>query len=150
MIDSASTAIGIPGLTHVEHIGIAVADLEEAVLLWTQLLGVAPYKREEVASEHVTTVFFQCGQTKIELLQATSPESAISKYLERNRPGIHHVAFAVDDIRAEMKRLAEAGYRVLQEEPKAGADDKWICFLHPKSTTGVLVELCQDRGGIEE
>jgi len=150
MIESSTAELGIPGLTNVEHIGIAVTDLAVAIELWTQLLGVPPYKQEEVESEHVMTVFFRCGETKIELLQATSHESAISKYLERNRPGVHHVAFAVEDIKAEMARLAAAGYHVLHDEPKAGADNKWICFLHPKSTTGVLVELCQDRGSKEE
>lgn len=128
----------------VEHIGIAVHDIEEANALYAKLLGVEPYKQEVVESEDVVTSFFKTGQNKIELLQGTSDASAITKYLERNRPGVHHVAFAVEDIRAEMDRLRENGFTLLNEEPKRGADNKWICFVHPKSAGGVLVELCQE------
>ena len=127
----------------IEHIGIAVEDLEAANALYTSLLGAAPYKEEEVASEHVLTSFFKTGESKVELLAATSPESAIAKYLEKRGPGIHHVAFRVNDIEAEMERLRSAGFRLLNEQPKRGADNMLVCFVHPKSANGVLVELCQ-------
>lgn len=127
-----------------EHIGIAVKDLTKAEELYTLLLGVGPYKREEVKSEHVTTSFFQTGETKVELLSATSEESAIAKFIEKKGEGIHHLAFSVKDIREEMKRLKEAGFILLNEEPKNGADNKLICFVHPKSMGGVLIELCQE------
>lgn len=127
----------------IEHIGIAVKDLEASNDLFAKLLGRPHYKIEEVASEHVNTSFFQTGESKVELLQATAPESAIAKFIERKGEGIHHVAFEVSDIKAEMKRLAAEGFRLLNEEPKRGADNKWVCFLHPKSANGVLVELCQ-------
>lgn len=130
-------------LTNLEHLGLAVHDLEAATALYTRLLGQAPYKQEHVASEAVDTVFFQVGGSKIELLAATSPDSAISKYLTKKPEGIHHVAFEVDDIRAEMSRLREEGFVLLNEEPKRGADNKLVCFVHPKSANGVLVELCQ-------
>ena len=126
-----------------EHIGIAVKDLEEANALYTRLLGVPPYKQEEVESEKVNTSFFQTGQAKIELLVATAPESAIARFVEKRGEGIHHMAFEVEDIRAEMNRLASEGFRLLNEEPKRGADNKLVCFIHPKSAQGVLVELCQ-------
>jgi methylmalonyl-CoA/ethylmalonyl-CoA epimerase len=108
-------------------------------------LGVAPYKQEEVASEHVLTSFFQVGESKIELLQATSPDSAIAKYLEKNKEGIHHIAFDVEDIFAEIERLKAKGYTLIHDSPKEGADNKIIAFMHPKSSNSVLVELCQDR-----
>ncbi|MEL7221398.1 MAG: methylmalonyl-CoA epimerase [Bacteroidota bacterium] len=127
----------------IEHIGIAVEDLVAANELYTTLLGAGPYKEEEVASEHVLTSFFQTGESKVELLAATSPESAIAKYLEKRGPGIHHVAFRVDDIKTEMERLRSAGFRLLNEQPKRGADNMLVCFVHPKSANGVLVELCQ-------
>jgi methylmalonyl-CoA/ethylmalonyl-CoA epimerase len=127
----------------IEHIGIAVKDLAAANELYTTLLGTPPYKAEAVASEHVTTSFFQTGESKVELLEATHPDSAIAKYIEKKGEGIHHVAFRVDDIRKEMERLRAAGYRLLNEEPKRGADNMWVCFVHPKSANGVLVELCQ-------
>lgn len=127
----------------IEHIGIAVEDLDKANKLYTSLLGEGPYKEEEVASEHVLTSFFKTGESKVELLAATSPESAIAKYLEKRGPGIHHVAFRVDDIEAEMERLRSAGFRLLNEQPKQGADNMLVCFVHPKSAGGVLVELCQ-------
>lgn len=131
-------------LNKIEHLGIAVKDLDEAEAIYTKILGYKPYKREEVKSEHVMTSFLKCGPNKIELLAATSEESAIHKYLEKNRPGLHHVAFAVEDIHAEMKRLKDLDFRILNPEPKKGADNKIICFVHPKSTGGLLMELCQD------
>ncbi len=130
----------------IEHIGIAVKDLEKANSLYAALLGVEHYKIEEVASEFVKTSFFKNGPNKIELLEATSEESAIAKFIEKKGEGIHHIAFAVEDIRAEMKRLEGLGFRLLNKEPKRGADNKWVCFIHPKSANGVLVELCQDIG----
>ncbi|TGE06387.1 methylmalonyl-CoA epimerase [Hymenobacter fodinae] len=130
-------------LVNLEHLGLAVKDLEAATSLYTSLLGQEPYKREHVASEAVDTVFFQVGGSKIELLAGTSPESAITRYLEKKPAGIHHVAFEVDDIRAEMQRLRAEGFTLLNEEPKQGADNKLVCFVHPKSANGVLVELCQ-------
>lgn len=132
-------------LTNLEHLGLAVHDLEAATALYTALLGEGPYKREHVATEAVDTVFFRVGHSKIELLAATLPSSAIHKYLDKKPEGIHHVAFAVTDIRAEMTRLQAAGFTLLSDEPKLGADNKWVCFIHPKSANGVLVELCQDR-----
>ena len=128
---------------NIEHIGIAVKDLAAANELYTTLLGAPPYKSEAVESEHVTTSFFQTGESKVELLEATHPDSAIAKYIEKRGEGIHHVAFRVEDIQAEMERLREAGYRLLNEKPKRGADNMWVCFVHPKSANGVLVELCQ-------
>ncbi|TGE28076.1 methylmalonyl-CoA epimerase [Hymenobacter metallicola] len=129
--------------TNLEHLGLAVHDLEAATALYTTLLGQGPYKKEHVASEAVDTVFFQVGGSKIELLAGTSPDSAITKYLSKKPEGIHHVAFEVNDIRAEMQRLRAAGFTLLNEEPKRGADNKLVCFVHPKSAVGVLVELCQ-------
>ncbi len=128
----------------IEHIGIAVKDIEKGNAIYAKLLGKGPYKMEEVTSENVLTSFFKVGENKIELLAATSEDSAIHKFLEKNREGIHHIAFAVDDIHAEMERLRQEGFRLLNEEPKRGADNKLICFVHPKTTNGVLVELCQD------
>jgi methylmalonyl-CoA/ethylmalonyl-CoA epimerase len=127
----------------IEHIGIAVKNLTEAEKTYTALLGVAPYKREAVESEHVITSFFKVGETKIELLEATSQESAIAKFIKKKGEGIHHIAYAVDDIISEMKRLKEQGFVLLNEAPKKGADNKLICFVHPKSAGGVLTELCQ-------
>jgi methylmalonyl-CoA/ethylmalonyl-CoA epimerase len=129
----------------IEHIGIAVKDIEKSNLLFTALLGVGPYKREIVDNEGVITSFFLSGENKIELLQATSEESAIHKYLEKNREGIHHIAFQVDNIHQEIERLKREGFEFINEQPKPGADNKLIAFLHPKSTNGVLVELCQER-----
>lgn len=131
-------------LINVEHIGIAVKDLTAADQLFGSLLNSLPYKREEVLSEAVMTSFFQVNKTKIELLQATDESSAIAKYIERRGEGIHHIAFEVDDIFVEMKRLSEAGFTLLNESPKLGADNKLVCFLHPKTTSGVLIELCQE------
>lgn len=134
-------------LRKIEHIGIAVKDLEASNQIFEDILGVAPYKEEKVASEHVKTSFFQVGESKIELLQATSSDSAVAKYLEKNKEGIHHIAFDVEDIFAEIERLKEKGYTLIHETPKAGADGKIIAFMHPKSSGGVLIELCQDRLG---
>jgi len=133
------------GLGKIEHMGIAVKDLKAAEQLYTKLLGCEPYKREEVASEHVITSFFQAGPNKIELLQATDPRSAIAKHIAKRGEGLHHMAFAVKDIVAEMSRLEKAGFHVLNKAPKLGADNLLVAFIHPKSTGGVLVELCQKR-----
>ena len=129
----------------VEHIGIAVKSLQSSNPIFALLFGKEPYKSETVESESVTTSFFMLGESKIELLEATNPESPIAKFIEKRGEGIHHIAFEVEDIAAEMKRLKAAGVRLLNEAPKAGADNKLICFLHPKDTNGVLVELCQER-----
>ncbi len=128
----------------IEHIGIAVKDLEASNALFAKLLGTPHYKIEEVASEGVKTSFFQSGPNKIELLEATRPDSPIAKYLEKKGEGIHHIAFAVEDIVAEIERLKGEGFIVLNEVPKKGADNKLVAFLHPKGTNGVLVELCQE------
>lgn len=127
----------------VEHIGIAVKNLEDSNALFKQLLGIEHYKIEEVASEHVNTSFFQVGESKIELLQATADSSAIAKFVEKRGEGIHHIAFEVEDIHASMQDLREKGFRLLHDAPKRGADNKLICFVHPKTANGVLVELCQ-------
>lgn len=132
-------------MIRVEHIGIAVKNLDEANALIAKLFGKSHYKVEGVASEGVNTSFFQMGETKIELLEATHEGSPIAKYLEKRGEGIHHIAFEVADIEAEMARLKAEGFVLLNETPKAGADNKLVCFLHPKSTNGVLVELCQER-----
>jgi methylmalonyl-CoA/ethylmalonyl-CoA epimerase len=131
-------------LVNVEHIGIAVKNLAEAENLYSRLFNVQPYKREVVESESVATSFFKINQTKIELLEATSPESAIARFLEKKGEGFHHIAYEVDDIILEMKRLENEGFALLNSEPKLGADNKLVCFLHPKSTNGVLIELCQE------
>ena len=128
----------------IEHIGIAVKDLEASNSLFAKLLGVPHYKMEEVASEGVKTSFFKSGPNKVELLEATNPESPIAKFLEKKGEGIHHIAFAVDDIVPEIARLKKEGFVVLNETPKQGADNKLVVFLHPKGTNGVLVELCQE------
>ncbi|MEY4852663.1 MAG: hypothetical protein RIS99_1058 [Bacteroidota bacterium] len=129
----------------IEHIGIAVKDLDAANEVYSKLLGVDPYKSEGVESEGVMTSFFQTGVNKIELLAATNSDSAIAKFIEKKGEGIHHIAFHVDDIYAEMDRLRKEGFVLLNDEPKMGADNKLICFVHPKGTHGVLVELCQER-----
>ena len=128
----------------IEHIGIAVKDLNAANKVYTKLFGTPPYKTEIVESENVSTSFFKVGESKIELLESTNEESAIAKFIEKKGEGIHHIAYAVDDIKAEMQRLSAEGFVVLNDEPKRGADNKLVCFLHPKSTNGVLVELCQE------
>ncbi|MEL6671939.1 MAG: methylmalonyl-CoA epimerase [Bacteroidota bacterium] len=130
----------------VEHLGIAVANLEEGEALYEFLLQEKSYKREKVEGEGVLTSFFRAGETKVELLEATRPDSPIAKFIEKRGPGLHHIAFSVPDIRAEMNRLAAAGYRLLNQEPKKGADNKLVCFIHPKDGQGVLIELCQDIG----
>lgn len=131
-------------LNKIEHIGIAVNDLQQANDLYTKLLGEAPYKSEEVPSEKVITSFFKTGPNKIELLAATEGLSAIAKFIEKKGEGIHHIAFAVDNIYDEMDRLKKEGFQLLSDVPKKGADNKLVCFVHPKSANGVLVELCQE------
>lgn len=131
-------------LTNVEHIGIAVRDITASNDLFAKLLNVQPYKAEIVTSEGVATSFFRVNQTKIELLEATNPDSPIAKFLEKKGEGIHHVAFEVENIEAEMERLKAEGFTLLNEVPKRGADNKLVCFLHPKATNGVLIELCQE------
>lgn len=129
----------------IEHIGIAVKDMEKAKEVYENLLDEEAYKVENVDSEAVNTVFFKTGDTKIELLSATREDSPIAKFITKKGEGMHHIAFDVDDIDAEIERLKEKGYQLLNEEPKSGADNKLIAFLHPKSSNGVLVELCQDK-----
>jgi methylmalonyl-CoA/ethylmalonyl-CoA epimerase len=131
-------------MNKIEHIGIAVKNIETANLIYEKLLGNPSYKEEFVESESVKTSFFQNGPNKIELLEATDPESPIAKFIDKKGEGIHHIAFAVDDIISEMNRLKNEGFVLLNNEPKKGADNKWVCFLHPKTTNGVLIELCQD------
>ncbi|RMG85589.1 MAG: methylmalonyl-CoA epimerase [Bacteroidetes bacterium] len=126
-----------------EHIGIAVKNLKESNALFRELLGRAHYKTEAVASEKVTTSFFRAGESKIELLEAQDADSPIAKFIEKRGEGIHHLAFEVEDIAAEMERLEKAGFRLLNDTPKRGADNKLVCFIHPKTANGVLVELCQ-------
>ena len=128
----------------IEHIGIAVKDLANAVPLYEKLLNSQCYKTESVPSENVDTAFFRSGEAKIELLQSTTENGVISRFIEKKGEGIHHLAFEVADIEAEMKRLKEQGFVLLNDVPKPGADNKLICFLHPKNTNGVLVELCQE------
>lgn len=128
----------------IEHIGIAVKDLEASNQLFAKLLGRPHYKVETVESEHVNTSFFQTGESKIELLNATSADSAIAKFIEKKGEGIHHIAFAVEDIEAEVERLKAEGFQAISERPKRGADNKLVFFFHPKSTNGVLIELCQE------
>jgi methylmalonyl-CoA/ethylmalonyl-CoA epimerase len=129
----------------IEHIGIAVKDLNHSNELFKKLFGKDHYKVEAVESEGVSTSFFMLGETKIELLQATNEDSAIAKFIDKKGEGIHHIAYAVDNITTEMERLKAEGFEILNKEPKHGADNKLICFLHPKSTNGILVELCQER-----
>ncbi len=128
----------------IEHIGIAVKDLEASNTLFEKLLGKPHYKIEKVISEGVRTSFFQSGPNKIELLEALNDESPIAKFLEKKGEGVHHIAFAVEDIKEEINRLKSEGFVILNEEPKRGADNKLVAFLHPKSSNGVLVELCQE------
>lgn len=128
----------------IEHLGIAVKNMEDSNALFEKLLGVAPYKQEEVASEGVLTSFFKNGPNKIELLAATTANGPIAKFLEKKGEGIHHVAFEVEDIVSEMERLKVEGFTLLNEKPKKGADNKLVAFVHPKTANGVLVELCQE------
>ena len=129
----------------IEHIGIAVKELTISIPLFEQLLNSNCYKTETVESEHVNTAFFKKGETKIELLESSTADGIIAKYIEKKGEGIHHIAFDVADIYAEMERLKNEGFVLLNEQPKDGADNKLVCFLHPKGTNGVLVELCMDK-----
>ncbi|WP_316737615.1 methylmalonyl-CoA epimerase [Pedobacter aquatilis] len=131
-------------MNKIEHIGIAVNNLSKSVPLYELLLNTSCYKTEIVDSEHVNTAFFKTGDNKVELLEPTSDDSAIAKFLEKKGEGIHHIAFAVDNILEEMERLKDNGFVLLNDAPKKGADNKMVCFLHPKSTNGVLIELCQE------
>ncbi len=132
-------------MIRLEHIGIAVENRQASEALFERLLGAKPYKVEEVASEGVVTSFFKIGESKIELLEATHGESPIAKFISKKGEGIHHIAFEVADIHAEMNRLQAEGFQLINDTPKLGADNKLVCFLHPKSTGGVLVELCQEH-----
>ncbi|RXK59301.1 methylmalonyl-CoA epimerase [Lacibacter luteus] len=132
-------------MLNIEHIGIAVKSLDVSVPLFENLLNTVCYKTEEVESEAVRTAFFKQGQTKVELLESTSEAGVIAKFIERKGEGMHHIAFEVDDIYSEMKRLQAEGFVLLNDAPKDGADNKLVCFLHPKSTNGLLVELCQEK-----
>lgn len=132
-------------MNKIEHLGIAVKDIEQSNDLFSKLLNTEPYKQEEVKSENVITSFFKVGESKIELLQATSEDSAIHKFIEKKGEGIHHIAYDVTDIYAEIERLKKEGFQMIHEQPKDGADNKLIAFLHPKSTNGVLIEICQEK-----
>ena len=132
-------------IKRIEHLGIAVKDIQSTIGVFETLLGTDCYKQEEVESEGVRTAFLQVGESKIELLEATNPDSAIAKFLDKSREGFHHVAFEVDDIQFEIDRLSNEGFTLIHESPKDGADNKRIAFLHPKSTNGLLVELCQEK-----
>lgn len=132
-------------MNKIEHIGIAVKDFKISIPLFEKLLNTPCYKTELVETEQVRTAFFQQGETKIELLESTSPEGVIAKFIEKKGEGMHHIAFEVADIKAEMHRLKEQGFVLLQDAPKIGADNKWVAFLHPKTTGGILIELCQER-----
>ncbi len=136
--------------TQIEHIGIAVKDLAQAIPQYEQLLGTPCYKTEAVASEQVLTAFFKVGTNKIELLQSTNPDGVIAKFIQKKGEGMHHIAYAVTDIYTAMEQLRTAGFTLLNEQPKHGADNKLICFVHPKSTNGVLMELCMEKelGGV--
>ncbi len=128
----------------IEHIGIAVKTLSVSIPLFENLLNTMCYKTETVESENVKTAFFKTGETKIELLESSLEDGLVAKYIQKRGEGMHHIAFAVDDIEMEMKRLSDAGFKLLNEVPKVGADNKLVCFLHPKNTNGVLIELCQE------
>ena len=131
-------------MIRIEHIGIAVSDMAKAEEIYTRLLGAPPYKREVVESEGVTTSFFQVGSSKIELLESTRSDGAVATFIAKRGEGMHHIAFEVEDIREEMARLKSEGFQLLREEPHRGADNKLVCFVHPKSVNGVLVELTQE------
>jgi methylmalonyl-CoA/ethylmalonyl-CoA epimerase len=131
-------------MNKIEHIGIAVKDLNSSIDIYQKLLNTDCYKTEQVASEFVNTAFFKTGENKVELLQATAPDSAIAKFIDKKGEGIHHIAFLVDDILAEMERLHKEGFVLLSDSPKKGADNKMVCFVHPKDTNGVLIEICQE------
>ena len=132
-------------MLRVEHIGIAVKDLSSSIPLYEKLLNSLCYKKERVESENVETAFFHQGESKIELLESSQPDGVIARFIEKKGEGIHHIAFEVSDIVAEMKRLKQEGFVLLNEEPKEGADNKLVCFLHPKNTHGVLIELCMEK-----
>lgn len=132
-------------MQNTEHIGIAVKSLAHSVPLFEKLLNTPCYKTETVASEKVNTAFFRQGETKIELLESTDPDGVIAKFIEKKGEGMHHIAFEVADIEAEMERLKKEGFTLLNEKPKNGADNKLVCFLHPKTTNGILIELCQEK-----
>jgi methylmalonyl-CoA/ethylmalonyl-CoA epimerase len=132
-------------MNKIEHIGIAVGSLKEAIPLFEKLLDTPCYKTEEVSSEKVNTAFFMQGNNKIELLESTDPDGVIARFIEKKGAGLHHIAFDVTDIEAEMSRLTQQGFILLNPVPKQGADNKLVCFLHPKHTAGVLVELCQEK-----
>lgn len=134
-------------LTHIEHIGIAVNNLEEAIPYYEKVLGLKCYAIEEVADQKVKTAFFKIGQTKLELLESTDPEGPIGKFIEKKGPGVHHIAFAVNDIESNLKEAEENGVRLIDKSPRKGAEGLDIAFLHPKSTFGVLTEFCEDRNG---
>ena len=136
-------------MTKVEHIGIAVKSLEQSIPLFEKLLNTSCYKTEQVVSENVNTAFFQKGETKIELLESTTEDGVIRKYIDKKGEGIHHIAFDVKDIYAEMNRLRNDGFILLNEQPKNGADNKLVCYLHPKSTNSILVELCQEKDKLQ-
>ena len=129
----------------IEHIGIAVKSLEVSIPVFEKILNTPCYKTETVESEKVSTAFFQTGPNKIELLESTDPDGVIAKYIEKKGEGMHHIAFAVEDIEAEMERLKNQGFVLLNDKPKKGADNKLVCFLHPKHTNGILIELCMER-----
>ncbi len=129
----------------IEHIGIAVKDFSKAIPLYESLLNSQCYKTETVTTENVKTAFFKVNDSKIELLQSLTEDGVIARFIEKKGEGIHHIAFEVADIKAEMERLKSEGFQLLNEEPKAGADNKWVCFLHPKTTNSVLIELCQEK-----
>ena len=132
-------------MNKVEHIGIAVKDLAVSIPLFEKLLNTTCYKTELVESEQVNTAFFKQGETKIELLESADATGVIAKFIEKKGEGMHHIAFDVDDIEIEMRRLQQEGFVLLSDRPKQGADNKLVCFLHPKSTNGVLIELCQEK-----
>jgi len=129
----------------IEHIGIAVKNIEESEKLFSSLFNIEPYKRELVESQNVLTSFLRVGNNKIELIQGTTEDSVINKFIEKKGPGFHHIAFAVTDIKSEMSRLESEGFKLLHDEPIDGADNKLICFLHPKSSGGMLIELVQEK-----
>lgn len=136
-------------MNRIEHIAFAVASLQDSIPLFEKLLGTHCYKTEQVASEKVNTAFFKTGDSKIELLEGTDPDSVITRFIGKKGEGMHHIAFAVDDIAAEVKRLKEEGFDFINEVPRRGADNKIVCFLHPRSTKGVLVEICQEITGTD-
>lgn len=133
-------------MNRIDHIGIAVKDLRRASETYTRLLGKPSYKTEIVESEQVQTAFFECGESKVELLEAVGEPSVLTRFIEKRGEGVHHIAFHVDDIKAEIERLKGEGFEFIADEPRPGADNKLVCFLHPRGLHGVLVELCQERG----